>query len=335
MSLAPQVPHPFPVRARRPFGPTATGLAIAVASAAAFGAAGPFAKSLLDAGWSPSAAVLVRVGGAALVLLPAVIRAWLRAKPSAADTRTVAVYGVVAVAGAQICYFSAVQSLSVGVALLLEYLAPVLLVGLAWLRTGRAPGTRTIVGTVLSIAGLVLVLDVAGGAQVNLVGVVWGLAAAVCLSAYFVLSAKVSDALPAVVLAGGGLAVGTVAIGVLALVGVFPAQFTAASVDLAGLVLPWFVPVVVLVLVSTVLAYLTGIAAVGRLGSRVASFVGLTEVLFAVVFAALLLGQLPLVVQLAGGVLILLGVGLVNADKAQNGSVAVEVMTERDTVVVS
>ena len=48
-----------------------------------------------------------------------------------------------------------------------------------------------------------------------------------------------------------------------------------------------------LVMVAAVFAYLTGIVAVRRLGSSVASFVSLTEVIFAVVFAAILLGQHP------------------------------------------
>jgi drug/metabolite transporter (DMT)-like permease len=54
------------------------------------------------------------------------------------------------------------------------------------------------------------------------------------------------------------------------------------------------------------------------LGSKLASFVGLTEVLFAVLFAWLLLGQLPTVVQLIGGVLIVAGVALVRVDELRS-----------------
>lgn len=199
-------------------------------------------------------------------------------------------------------------------ALLLEYLAPVLLVGLAWARTRTAPGRRTLVGSVVSMVGLVLVLDIGGAVDVDPIGVVWGLGAAVCLSAYFLLSAKVSDDLPPVLLAGGGLAVGSVAIGLLGVLGVLPLHASTASVELMGRTTSWIVPVVVLVLISSVLAYLTGIVAAGRLGSRVASFVGLTEVLFAVLAAWLLLGQLPVAIQLLGGLCIMAGVALVHGD---------------------
>jgi drug/metabolite transporter (DMT)-like permease len=300
----------------------AAALAVAVVSAASFGLSGPFAKALLDAGWSPSAAVLARVGGASLVLLPFVLREWRRRRPSGRTGRMVAGYGVAAVAGTQLCYFSAVQTLTVGVALLLEYLAPVLLVGFVWARTRRPPGRRTLLGAAVSMVGLVLVLDLTGTVQVDPVGVAWGLGAAVCLSAYFALSARVDDELSPVVLAGGGLAVGTVTVALAGLVGLAPLRVTAAEVSLLGTTVSWLVPVVILIVVSTVAAYLTGIAAAARLGSRVASFVGLTEVVFAVLFAWLLLGQLPVAIQLLGGLAILAGVALVHGDTDEATSAA-------------
>jgi drug/metabolite transporter (DMT)-like permease len=60
--------------------------------------------------------------------------------------------------------------------------------------------------------------------------------------------------------------------------------------------------------VTAAVAYVAGIAGIRRLGSRVASFVALAEVLFAVFWAWLLLGELPRPVQLLGGALIVAGV---------------------------
>ena len=73
----------------------------------------------------------------------------------------------------------------------------------------------------------------------------------------------------------------------------------------------------------------TGIASVRRLGSKLASFVGLSEVLFAVAWAWLLLGEAPAPVQLAGGVLVLAGVFVVRLDeepKGEAGTVPVEAL---------
>ena len=73
----------------------------------------------------------------------------------------------------------------------------------------------------------------------------------------------------------------------------------------------WLVPLLGLSVVAAAVAYAAGINAARLLGARLASFVGLTEVLFAVLFAWLLLGELPHASQLIGGVLIVAGIGLV------------------------
>jgi drug/metabolite transporter (DMT)-like permease len=77
-----------------------------------------------------------------------------------------------------------------------------------------------------------------------------------------------------------------------------------------------------LVVLATVLAYVSGIMGARALGSKVASFVSLTEVLFAVIWAWLLLGELPGAIQLVGGVLIVGGVILVRLDEVRAPSVA-------------
>ena len=74
-------------------------------------------------------------------------------------------------------------------------------------------------------------------------------------------------------------------------------------------------PVLGLSLVSSALAYVAGIGASRRLGAKLASFVGMSEVLFAILFAWLLLGQLPSAVQFLGGAFILAGVTLVRTDE--------------------
>jgi drug/metabolite transporter (DMT)-like permease len=288
--------------------PAGSGLWFALASAATFATSGPFAKSLLLEGWSSGAVVLLRVAGAALALS---VPTWLALRGRWALVRrnfgAVLAYGAVAVAGCQVSYFYAVQRLDVGVALLLEYLGIILVVLWVWLRTRRAPGRLTGLGILLAVAGLARVLDLTGQSRPDLVGVLWGLLAATGLATYFVIAAKESE-LPPVALAGVGMGAGALVLGALGAVRVLPMHFSAAPVTLRGVELPWWSAIGELALVAAAAAYLLGIFAARRLGSTVASFVGLTEVLFAVVFAWLLLGELPRVVQLAGGVLIVAGV---------------------------
>jgi drug/metabolite transporter (DMT)-like permease len=166
----------------------------------------------------------------------------------------------------------------------------------------------TLLGASLAAMGLVLVLDLLAGTDVSLRGVAWALGAMVGAASYFVISADEGNGLPPLVLAAGGLVVGTVALGLLGLTGLLPMRAATAAPEYADRTLAWWTPLLVLGLVTAALAYTTGIGAGRRLGSRLASFVALLEVLAGVAFAWLLLEQLPRPVQLLGSLLILAGV---------------------------
>ena len=285
------------------------GLALALVSAGTFGLSGALASQLFDVGWSPGAVVLVRVGLAALVVTPFGLAA-LRGRWGLLrrNLGLVTTYGVLAVAGAQFCYFSAVSHMEVGPALLIEYTAPAAVVVWLWLRHAQRPGAVTLAGAALAAAGLVLVLDLLSGAALSGVGVLWALLAMVGAATYFIISADEDNGLPPLVLVWAGLVVGTTALGALALVGLLPMEAARADATYAGHVVSWWVPLLVLGVVTAAIAYGTGVAAGRRLGSRLASFVALIEVVAGVVWAWLLLDQLPRPVQIVGGVLILAGV---------------------------
>ncbi|MEP7056041.1 MAG: DMT family transporter [Actinomycetota bacterium] len=293
-----------------------TGLALAVLSALTFSTSGSFARSLTEAGWSPGAAVAARISAAALMMaIPTLLS--LRGRWSALrrGARTVTFYGLFAVAGAQLCFFNALGHLSVGVALLLEYLGTVLVVVWMWLRHGHRPRRLTLAGSAIAVLGLVFVLDLIGDTRVDAVGVVWALGAAVGLAAFFIVSANVELELPPIAMAGAGMTVGAVALLGLGALGALPMHATFGDVDFAGHRASWLVPVLGLSFVAAVIAYVAGIAAARILGPKLASFVGLLEVVFAVLVAWLLLGELPTGLQLFGGVLILAGVALVRLDE--------------------
>jgi drug/metabolite transporter (DMT)-like permease len=298
-----------------------TGLGVAVLSAAAFGTSGSFATALIQSGWTPAAAVTTRIAVAAAVLtIPCLVILRGRYLALALAWRNITGYGVVAVAGAQLCYFNAVQRLSVGVALLLEYLGILLVVGWLWLRHGHRPRRLTVVGAGAAIVGLALVLDVTGSHHLDPIGVLWGLGAAVGLAVYFVLSAKADIGLPPIAMAWAGMAVGSVCLAALGFAGALRMHAPRHGVLFLHHRTSWLVPVLGLSLIAAVFAYAVGITAARTLGAKLASFVGLSEVLFAVLFAWLLLGQLPGVIQLVGGVFIVGGVALVHIDELRTTS---------------
>jgi drug/metabolite transporter (DMT)-like permease len=301
------------VRARRTGGPLAAGLGLAALSASSFGLSGSLARGLMDAGWSAAAAAAIRMLLAAAVLVPvAVVQLRGRWSVLRRTVPVIAAYGLIAVAGCQLAYFNAVAHLQVGVALLIEYTAPVAVVGWLWLRHGQRPGRLTVAGAVLGLSGLVLVLDLLSGARLSPVGTGWALAAMTGAAVYFVLSGQEHAGLPATVLAAGGLLLGGVALLLVGAVGVVPLAASTGPVAFPAVTVPWWLPVLGLGLVTAALGYVTGIAATRRLGSRLASFVALSEVLAGLGFAWLLLGERPGAVQAAGGALILTGVVVVH-----------------------
>ena len=310
-----------------------TGLLIGLLSAAAFGTSGTFGTSLIGAGWSPAGAVLARVSIAALVLTgPALVQ--LRGRWTLLRRwgwRTVA-YGCVGVAACQLGYFNAISRMPVGIALLIEYMGILLVVGWLWVRHGQRPRRLTIAGSAAAIGGLALMLDLSGPGGISPVGVLWALLAAVSMAVYFILSAwsgtqspdagpagtssSSTEALPAVVMTWGGMVVGAVVLAAAGVTGLAPLAASSADVTLMNHQVSWLVPVLGLSVLAAAFAYVTGIAAARRLGAKLGSFVALAEVLFATAFAWVLLHQVPTTTQFLGGALILAGVVLVRLDES-------------------
>ncbi len=293
------------------------GLGLALVTAAAFGLSGAVVKGMLEAGWSTGAAVTVRIGIAALVLaLPAALS--LRGRWHLIRTNLVSIvsFGVVAVAACQLFYFNAVARMDVGLALLIEFTSPGAVIVWLWLRHDQRPGARTLIGAAVAALGLVTMLGLLPGTRggvdaIDFVGVLWALGAMVGAATFFVMSASVDDRLPPLALAAGGLTVGALALMAAGVIGwlEFTASTDAVSYNLGTVA--WWVPVLILGVMCAALPYAAGIAAVRRLGSRLGAFVALLEVVAALLFAWLLLGEWPLPLQFLGGMLVLIGVVVV------------------------
>jgi drug/metabolite transporter (DMT)-like permease len=295
---------------------TSVGLAIAVLAAACFGMSGAFVKPLLEAGWSPGAAVTVRALTGGVLLAPIAVYS-LRGNWSALWRGRWRVLGMalVGVAGCQLVYFAAIQRIPVGTAILIEYMAPLLLVAVVWLRTLKVPKAVVLIGSVVALLGLVLVVSPSGAGSFDVLGLLFALAAMVGCAVYYVIAARPSDGLPSVALAAFGLLIGGLALALTGLVGVVPYTATLSDVRLFDSPVAWWVPLLVVGLAATAIAYATSIAATNMLGSRLGSFAGLLEVVFATFYAWLLLGEELTPLQFLGGALILAGIAFVRSEK--------------------
>ncbi|AKN73543.1 membrane protein [Streptomyces sp. PBH53] len=297
------------------------GLGLALASALAFGGSGVAAKPLIEAGLDPLHVVWLRVAGAALVMLPVAVRhrALPRHRPA-----LLAGFGLLAVAGVQACYFAALSRIPVGVALLIEYLAPALVLG--WVRfVQRRPVTRAAaLGVILAAGGLACVVEVWSGLSFDALGLVFALGAACCQVGYFVLSDQGSDAGDAAPDPLGviayGLLVGAAVLTVVARPWSMDWSVLAGSADLNGTAVPAVALLAWIVLVATVIAYVTGVLSVRRLSPQVAGVVACLEAVIATVLAWVLLGEHLSAPQVAGGAVVLVGAFIAQSSTPAKGS---------------
>jgi len=284
------------------------GLGLALVSALAFGGSGVAAKPLIQAGLDPLHVVWLRVAGSALVMLPLAVRhrALLRRRPT-----LLAGFGLLAVAGVQACYFGAISRIPVGVALLIEYLAPALVLG--WVRfVQRRPVTRAAaVGVVLAVGGLACVVEVWSGLSFDVLGLLLALGAACCQVGYFVLSDQGTDtgeeAPDPLGVIAYGLLVGAALLTVVARPWSMDWQVLTSRVDMNGTIVPAVVLLIWIVLIATVLAYVTGVLSVRRLSPQVAVVVACLEAVIATVLAWVLLGEHLSAPQIIGGAVVLVG----------------------------
>ena len=280
-------------------------------STSLFAIAGPVAKALYSIGWTPGSVVTARMAGAALILLvPTLIALRGRWHQVRLHSKGIALYGIVAMAGEQACFFLALQHLSVALAILMEIMgAPLITVFWLWARAGQRPGIITGIGILVSLVGVILVLDLRGS-SVSWIGLLLALGAAACFASYFLIASDRDTTLPPIAFTGLAMSIGAIAVALAAISQIMPARFVATSLDLVGFKVSWLVPTLLLI-VFTAAAYLFGIVGLRHLGATVGSFVNLTEVPFSAIAAWLLLAETLTTIQLIGGAVIICDIVLV------------------------
>ena len=283
------------------------GLGLALVSAFAFGGSGVAAKPLIEAGLDPLHVVWLRVAGAALILLPV---AWRHRALVLRRPALLLGFGLLGVAGVQALYFAAISRIPVGVAILVEFLGPALLLG--WVRfVQRKPVTRAAaVGVVLAVGGMASVVEIWSGLAFDALGLLLAFGAAVCQVSYFVLAdhgSQGDDAPDPFAVIAYGLLVGAVALTLVSRPWDMDWSVLAGQAALGERDVPAWVLLGWVVLVATVVAYLTGVLAVRRLSPQIAGVVACLEAVVGTVFAWVLLGEHLALPQIVGGVLVLAG----------------------------
>jgi drug/metabolite transporter (DMT)-like permease len=285
-------------------------------AATLFAVNGTVAKVALEPeGLSPLRLTQLRLTGAALALVAALAVV----RPSslrvfASELPFLAVFGVAGVALVQWLYFFAIHRLAIGIALLLQYLAP-LLVAL-WARFAlRRPVRRRVWAALgLALAGLSLVVEVWSGVDLDGLGVAAALAAAVAFAAYILLAERGVVRRDPVSLSALGFCFGAAFFAVVQPWWSFPADALGDRVSLLGnlasVELPVWGLVLWIVVLGTMAPFGLFVAALAHLPAPRAAIVAMLEPVVATVVAWAWLEESLAAAQLAGGALVLGGIVL-------------------------
>lgn len=285
------------------------GLALAFVSSCCFAFSGPMAKYLIEAGLAPVEAVWTRMAGAGVLLLAVLVVFRPRAlRIPRARLPFFALYAVMAVAGVQALYFVAITRLPVGVALLLEFMAPVMVV--AWVRFIRKVrlARAAYVGAVTAVVGLGIVVEAWQGLRLDALGLLLGLLAGACCAGYFLMNDSFGDDVDPLGLIAWGMAGAALVLIPFARPWNIPWDaFTLTTAPEGGLRLPVLGAYLWMVLIATVVAYILGVNAVRRLSAAVGATVASLEVIGGAIVAWALVGETLGGFQIVGGLLVLSG----------------------------
>lgn len=283
-----------------------------VGAALFFAINGTVSKTLLLDGLDPARLSQLRVTAAFVILLLVVAVTRPRAlRLRRQEILPLLVYGIAGVAMTQYLYFVALQYLPVGVALLIEFTAPILVA--LWFRFGYREPTRATVWLALVIAliGLSLVAQVWQGFTLNPVGVLAGAGAAVALAIYYILGdreVRRPEPRDPVSLTMWGFGAASLFWVVAQPWWTFPWSTLSGTAMVKSTTVPLWILAAWMVILGTIVPFWLVVVALKYLRASQASTVGLTEPLLAILIAWVVLGESLTWVQLIGGALILTGV---------------------------
>ncbi|HKU59218.1 MAG TPA: EamA family transporter [Gaiellaceae bacterium] len=180
---------PFPVdpaRRRRP----RLGYAMAATAAVLWGVNGAVSKVILSTGLSSERLAQARSLGAAIgLMLFLVVTSPGRLRLSKRELLYLAAFGVGGLAFVQWFYFLAIHRLAIGVALLIEYLAPLLVALWARLVYREHVRQRIWLALALALVGLALIVNLfGGGTNLSTAGILFALGGALAYTLYVLLA---------------------------------------------------------------------------------------------------------------------------------------------------
>lgn len=292
------------------------GFALVIMAAVLFSMNAGVSRVIQGAGVDAATLTTVRCTGTTVVLLAVVLlrRERLRLPRTLGGVLRVVGFAISGVALVQWFYFVALDRLPVGIALLLEFTAPVLVALFARFVYREPVRSRIWLGIGLSLGGLALVAEVWSGLTLDGLGVLAGLGAAVSLAVYFLLGERsVVEGSPLVVLTEAFILASVFWNLVAPATRLLDMSLTrprSLGGSLSAGHVPLWLLLAVMVLLGTVVPFLAELSALRHLSATDVTLVGMLEPVGATVLGWSWFGEALTVVQLIGGAAILLGIAM-------------------------
>jgi drug/metabolite transporter (DMT)-like permease len=238
-----------------------------------------------------------------------------------------AAFGILGLALVQLFYFVGISHLDIGIALLIQYLAPVFVALWARFAVHEPVRRRLWIAIALCLAGLSLVVDVWGGFALEGVGVAACLAAALAYAAYVLMAERsLRQGRDAYSLLAWGFAFAALFWAVAQPWWSFPWELVRGDVSLLGRLADVSAPVwlllVYIIVLGTVVPFCLLVSALHHLPATRITIVAMVEPVLAGVVAYAWLDEELGWLQIVGGLVVLAGVLL--AQSARLGPPAPE-----------
>ena len=310
-----------------PRNPT-LGLALVVLGAALFIVNAGVSRVALRAGVDPLTLTTIRVTGTfvVLALVAACFRRTALRPPGGRLRLLVVAHGLIGVAALQWTYFVAIDRLPVGMALLLEYQAPILVAVWARVVQKEQVRPRAWLGLALAMAGLAAATGIWKGAVFDPVGIAAGLGAAVCFAAYFLIGEHGVGALDPLRVIVWSFLVASVALNLVSPITGFDTDLLTEQVSLLGSLAEYDAPVWLLlawiVVLGTVVPFAVELFALRHLTATTVTMVAMLEPIGVSALGWVWFGERLDAVALVGGAAVLAGIVL--AQTARRAAVPLE-----------
>lgn len=220
-------------------------------------------------------------------------------------------YALFGITLTQWAYFEAISRMPVGIALLIEFTAPIYIV--LWVRYVRKQHVRSTiwVGLAMALGGLALVAQVWQGFTLDAIGFAFAFGATFSLIIYYLLGEKASASRDSVSLIMWGFLIASTFWAIAFPWNEFPWARLNVTVEPfvnSGTTAPLWILITYMVIGGTVLPFVLVIMAIKHLGAAGASLMGMMEPLLAFMVAWIVLGESLNLIQIIGGITMLVGV---------------------------